>query len=603
MRFDESEAGIGGQAQCAEPPPAWLLEADAELAGLCRSEAQLRLRAGELLDALAAMSGHHELGFSSLEAYVVERCQRSRAWGRDTRGLAKRMRVRGLCSIRGALLAGEISWSMAELVARHARGDTQDRLVDSAKRCTVREMRAQVLGDRPEALDEELELELPKVASLHRVTSIEVLMLRASRMLVGHLNGFPAGDETLMTALLGEAETTLQALGQATAIEAVHLPALDEASLEASLTALRAARRREALRGPKPRCALLPIRVEALADRPLPSTPHALDREIVACSADLARRNLRIGRLAERLLRTRAWDWLGFDSVDQYARERLGLSLSSLEHRVMLARRVSRVPALGEALERGAIGYEAALLLSRVLGRHPEREVVKAWIDRATRRTVKHLREEVVALLSVAELEPDVSRDPPDDEDLEAVHALEREVQRGDFLRSLLGLGKAGPQMSVGFLAEPSAYQPARLLKLRVSVELLRHWRAVEAEFRTRAGPRASFVSFACACLWLTWRPYLERWDDKWKEIFRRDRHVCTSPVCERRDVTLHHLEYRAHGGTDAPENLASGCAWCHLEGIHGGRLKAEPPASRMKWTIGRQPILVVEGREKKTPA
>ncbi|MCC7385912.1 MAG: HNH endonuclease [Deltaproteobacteria bacterium] len=176
-------------------------------------------------------------------------------------------------------------------------------------------------------------------------------------------------------------------------------------------------------------------------------------------------------------------------------------------------------------------------------------------------------------------------------------------MQRGEILRSLLGLGRLGPQMSVGFLAEPSADQSIRLLKLRVSLDLLRHWRAVEAEFRARAGPRASFVSFvsfACACLWLTWRPFLQAWDDKWKEILERDRHQCTSPVCERHDVTLHHLEFRAHGGTDAPENLTSGCSWCHIEGIHRGRLKAEPPASRVRWTIGREPIMVVEGREKK---
>ena len=114
------------------------------------------------------------------------------------------------------------------------------------------------------------------------------------------------------------------------------------------------------------------------------------------------------------------------------------------------------------------------------------------------------------------------------------------------------------------------------------------------------AGPRASFVSFACACLWITWRPYVEAWEDKWKETYQRDRHRCTSPVCERHDVTLHHLQFRAHGGTDEPRNLTSACSWCHLDGIHRGRLKVAPPASRMRWTIGREPIMVVEGREKK---
>src|SRR5215467_1141406 len=97
-----------------------LAENDAELARLGRGEAQLRLRIGELLDALFERKGHHELGFSSFEAYVVERCQRSRSWGRDTRALAKRIRVRGLSGIRRAILSGRLSMSMAELLARFA---------------------------------------------------------------------------------------------------------------------------------------------------------------------------------------------------------------------------------------------------------------------------------------------------------------------------------------------------------------------------------------------------------------------------------------------------------------------------------------------------
>ena len=73
-----------------------LAKKDAELIRLARSEAQLKLRIGECLDALYERDGHRELGFSSLEAYVLERCERSSSWTRDTRGLARRLRERGL---------------------------------------------------------------------------------------------------------------------------------------------------------------------------------------------------------------------------------------------------------------------------------------------------------------------------------------------------------------------------------------------------------------------------------------------------------------------------------------------------------------------------
>ena len=37
-------------------------------------------------------------------------------------------------------------------------------------------------------------------------------------------------------------------------------------------------------------------------------------------------------------------------------------------------------------------------------------------------------------------------------------------------------------------------------------------------------------------------------------------------------------------------------CARCHLEGIHRGRIKVEPPAPGVRWWIGERPIMKVEG-------
>jgi hypothetical protein len=52
-------------------------------------------------------------------------------------------------------------------------------------------------------------------------------------------------------------------------------------------------------------------------------------------------------------------------------------------------------------------------------------------------------------------------------------------------------------------------------------------------------------------------------------------------------------------GGSDSRRNLTSLCAWCHLEGIHRGRLRATGDASHLRWDIGRSPILLIDGREK----
>ena len=51
--------------------------------------------------------------------------------------------------------------------------------------------------------------------------------------------------------------------------------------------------------------------------------------------------------------------------------------------------------------------------------------------------------------------------------------------------------------------------------------------------------------------------------------------------------------------GGDEDENVVSLCIWCHLHGVHEGRIKAQPRASDVHWELGRTPILVVAGRRK----
>jgi hypothetical protein len=67
------------------------LRLDAELVRLARGASALRLAIGGALEALWSSSGHHELGFSSLEAYARERCERTGRWAADTRTLASKL--------------------------------------------------------------------------------------------------------------------------------------------------------------------------------------------------------------------------------------------------------------------------------------------------------------------------------------------------------------------------------------------------------------------------------------------------------------------------------------------------------------------------------
>jgi len=118
----------------------------------------------------------------------------------------------------------------------------------------------------------------------------------------------------------------------------------------------------------------------------------------------------------------------------QYARERLGLSRSSVMARRSLALRLDELPRMAEALGAGQLGVEAALQIVRVAT--PMTHAV--WVERAQRRTVKHLREEVAAALVAVRLSGETNCPPPTDEEMAAFHELERAVVSGQACQALL---------------------------------------------------------------------------------------------------------------------------------------------------------------------
>jgi hypothetical protein len=135
-------------------------------------------------------------------------------------------------------------------------------------------------------------------------------------------------------------------------------------------------------------------------------------------------------------------------------------------------------------------------------------------------------------------------------------------------------------------------------LRLRVTTETRRFYRWLERGFHRYCTVRMPFLRFLCRTLIETWRHALGS-DVAYAHIYARDRYRCKSPVCSRHDLTPHHLRFRSAGGDDSDENLGGFCVWCHLQGIHEGRLIAEPPASAIRWHIGRRAHTVVDGRRR----
>ena len=121
-------------------PLSELQRLDARLCAWGRGQAALRLRIGELGEALGSSQGHRKLGFSKIGDYALQRCGKSGSWLGQCRSVART--VSSLPTMRAALCAGELSFSMAVEIAPKTTPQTEDAVMARARGATVRQMKA-----------------------------------------------------------------------------------------------------------------------------------------------------------------------------------------------------------------------------------------------------------------------------------------------------------------------------------------------------------------------------------------------------------------------------------------------------------------------------
>jgi hypothetical protein len=193
----------GERAGRASWREARIAEVDADLVRLGRGGAGLRLWLGEVLERLAVLQGHHKLGFSSVGAYVAERCGLRERWVADTRAMARRLAE--LPGLRRALVRGEVSWSMAATLVPHVTRDSEAFLMGLAKRATVRQVRALFQDEKGDGGGEDLY----KRYRIRRTVDREVAVLfEGMRQRVRMQVGTRASD-AVWEALLAEGMTSL----------------------------------------------------------------------------------------------------------------------------------------------------------------------------------------------------------------------------------------------------------------------------------------------------------------------------------------------------------------------------------------------------------
>lgn len=628
---------------------------------LARSESAVRLAFGEALAIFTHRSFHHELGFSNVASYVTEHCDLSPHFASDSVSLADRLE-RTPC-LRQLLVEGQLGWSRADLLTKLVQAgppNTPDTYPDpklpantnapntpstqhahelawlahtQGKTCA--ELRQQLArlkrsddanANTPTNADDYAE---PASRTLSfTLPERDLWLFQAAELVCQRISG-DCPREQFFTNLLAEA-STLFVREAPTPAEKERRERVDRWRAQLAAWRLESERRCEAAREPLPNS---PLGAHAIVPRDELRTWSAgrLHLHVVTLARKITGHGLKLGGLAQELHRHEVWLRLGFASEEHHARERLGLCMSSLKQKRLLAQRLQHQPEVRRAVLQGLVPFRAAVLITRVAT--PKN--ANQWVERARQRTIKNLAEEVAFVERVLARHPRHPAPPPSPKTMRASLAVEGHIKSGRYWlepesrpTSSEAIVQAYEEHAkTGEPGEPSEPNSARhisgpknpdetqaegplgvrrghvRLTLRISERTLSFFREVERGFR-KARSRAHLVRALLEHFLEVWCPTLvSNREISYEHIYTRDCFRCTSPVCTRHDLTPHHLVYRSRGGGEESDNLASLCVWCHLEGVHGGRIVARPVNGEVHWQIGRVSVTLVHGRERvRTP-
>ncbi len=573
-----------------------LQELDRQLAQAARKSGPLRHAIGVALNALADCDGHAALGYTSIDDYARERCE----YGGTAIGQARRLarKTASLPRLRAALTSGRVGWSMAAEIVRVATPDNEGRLLELAAHSTVARFKAQLKKEAvTDADDAFLAAQHPDLCTLTITEDHEdALLFECAHLLARHLGANTMND--VVEALVGEATSSLMPLlPKGAAAPSDLAPSLDAQN---AYIRQRNEWRDEAERRCESRIPRWQADAFVESDVPTDFTGDAasIDARLRHICAALHERDVTIGNLANRFWGADGWRRLGYATASQYARERLGMSLSSVKARRCLAQRLDELPHLNRAFQEHRIGYEAARLVARIAT--PTTDA--AWADRAVHRTLVHLEEDIRAAGLVARVSQNSDVAPPSAAEVNDLRTLETRVVTGAVFQD-----DGQKSVTETIAAIETAFYAARhtprhlrslgrdTLRLRVEPEMRAAYRGLERLFERHRPAGMTFLRFACQALIDTHAHELP--NVAYRHIYARDGLRCTNPFCRRRDCTPHHVRFRAHGGDDSDDNVITLCTRCHLDGVHGGRFTVSREGPKLVWRFADHTVVIDRDR------
>jgi hypothetical protein len=514
--------------------PARDVSAEDRLAELAAAAGPLRRVLAAVAERVVATRAHERLCYARLSDYARERPGLS---GRQLHELARVHRaLAALPRLERALVANELPWSKARLVARVARGDDEEAWIVWARALSTRELEREVRSHAGGAVSD---LEHGE-ASSKRIAVRCTLAVRVKWHLACELAERVAGQRLCAGEVLEQivAEAWSSILAAADLSDRCSDRAGQPATARPDDTgAAMAAAPRSPARGLAPAIAWL---AEGLEE----ADAGELDRRL--CKAVRLEQTLDAA-MAPLLCRVGSAEYAwrhAWAPLPHYAREHLGMSASKARALLRLERIADFCPALRDAYRSGRLSWVKAQCLMPLLLLDVPGEWRPSWVAWAERVTVRRLERDVERALLLragcdpawhrCKFDPERAQDPiPPEEQQMCAHDVDLEATEELEIR-------APRDVAVLFGA----------LRARLSFEAM--------------------LDHALAT-WQVRDPAARRPDP----VIERDGYRCLVPGCtSRRNLHDHHIVFRSAGGSDAPDNRVALCAFHHLRGVHLGRMR-----------------------------
>jgi hypothetical protein len=532
--------------------------AENTLARLAASAGPLRRVMAAIAARLIETRAHERLCFARLSDYAREQLGIS---ARQLQELARVHRALGeLPGLEQALVSNALPWSKARLIARVATREDELPWVELAQSISTRELERRVRAEAPPADPED---------SKQRVS------LRCAPALAAKWNEVRELAERVAGERLSAAEVLELVVAEAFSEFGVGPPDADPGpyfGVGAQVRRAESADEDEDFpAGLRVRSAGIPEEVLHIATGLGDANAHSLDRRL--------RRAIQLEQTLDagiapllRVVSSAEHEWQGdYRTLSAYARDELGMSPRKARALLRLERVGDVCPELREAYRAGRLSWVKAQCLLPLLAIEMEGDWRQVWVDWAARVTVRRLVADVERALLLragtqfawarCKFSPELVQDAISEEEEEKerqVCAPAIDLEPTQQLRWWVPV-----DVALMFVAVREAIRSRhRLLKSKS-----------ESKTRTATDDAAVFEALLDHAIsaWTLREPGQRRPDP----VIARDGYRCLVPGCtSRKSLHDHHVVFRSAGGSDAPANRVTLCAFHHQRGVHAGRMQ-----------------------------